>query len=193
MTIAAPVFGSKGHLGIDRVHGLIRTSRQPSGCGPVGMDDPPTGGSWTVTHAAAHDSGQLGNLLDSATTANGVPRPSPDGRRFADGSIAYCDRWADTAYRLAANPELLARRDRVGHLQRKKPCGKPMPRHVARGTTRRGKVRAAVEHVFAAQKRRLGLIIRTVGITRARAKIGLANLAYNLIRFARLRGRAAPA
>ena len=148
-----PVFGYKSHLGIDRKHGLIRT--------------------WTVTHAAAHDGGQLGSLLDPTNTASGV--------------------WGDTAYRSAANLELLARRGRVGHLQRKKPRNKPMPRHVARGNARHGKVRAAVEHVFAAQKRRLGLIIRTIGIARAKAKIGLANLAYNLTRFAWLEGRAAPA
>lgn len=151
--IAVPVFGYKSHLGIDRAHGLIRT--------------------WTVTHAAAHDGGQLGALLDPANTASGV--------------------WADTAYRSAANLGLLARRGRVGHLQRKKPRGRPMPRHVARGNARRGKVRAAVEHVFAAQKRRLGLVIRTIGIARAKAKIGLANLAYNFARFAWLQGRAAPA
>jgi IS5 family transposase len=151
--IAVPVFGYKSHLGIDRAHGLIRT--------------------WTVTHAAAHDGGQLGALLDPDNTASGV--------------------WADTAYRSAANLELLADRGRVGHLQRKRPRGKPMPRHVARGNATRGRVRAAVEHVFAAQKRRLGLIVRTVGIARARAKIGLANLAYNITRFAWLEARALPA
>jgi IS5 family transposase len=101
--------------------------------------------------------------------------------------------WADTAYRSAANLELLARHGCVSHLQRKKPRGKPMPAHVARGNARRGKVAAAVEHVFAAQKRRLGLIIRTVGIARAKAKIGLANLAYNITRFAWLEARALPA
>lgn len=153
VAIAVPVFGYKSHLGIDRRHGLIRT--------------------WTVTHAAAHDGGQLGAILDPANTASGV--------------------WADTAYRSAKNLELLARRGNVGHLQRKKPRGRPMPRHVARGNARRGKVRAAVEHVFAAQKRRLGLLIRTVGIARAKAKIGLANLAYNLTRFAWLEARSLPA
>ena len=153
VAIAVPVFGYKSHLGIDRAHGLIRT--------------------WTVTHAAAHEGGQLGALLDPDNTASGV--------------------WADTAYRSAANLDLLARRGRVGHLQRKKPRDKPMPRHVARGNATRGKVRAAVEHVFAAQKRRLHLFIRTVGIARARAKIGLANLAYNLTRFAWLQGRGVPA
>jgi transposase, IS5 family len=153
IAIAVPVFGYKNHVGIDRAHGLIRT--------------------WSVTHAAAHDGGQLGALLDPANTASGV--------------------WADTAYRSAANLELLARRGRVAHLQRKKPRGRPMPRHVARGNAKRGKVRAAVEHVFAAQKRRLGLVIRTVGAARARAKIGLANLAYNLTRLAWLEARTLPA
>lgn len=38
-----------------------------------------------------------------------------------------------------------------------------MPRHVARGNARRARVRSRVEHVFAAQKRRFDLVIRTVG------------------------------
>ena len=36
-------------------------------------------------------------------------------------------------------------------------------------------IRSHIEHVFAAQKHRLGLVICTIGIIRARAKIGLAN------------------
>jgi IS5 family transposase len=171
--IAVPVFGYKNHVGIDRRHGLIRT--------------------WTVTHAAAHDGGQLGALLDPGNTASGVPPPSADGGRFAAGSIACRDRWADTAYRSAANLALLAKRAMTAHLQRAKPRGKPMPAHIKRGNARRGKVRAAVEHVFAAQKQRLRLIVRTIGLARATAKIGLANLAYNLLRFTWLQGRAAPA
>jgi hypothetical protein len=43
----------------------------------------------------------------------------------------------------------------------------------------RSQVRSAVETVFAAQKHRFGLIVRTIGLARARVKIGLANLAYN--------------
>ena len=44
---------------------------------------------------------------------------------------------------------------------------------------RKSKVRSAVEHVFAHQGQ-MGLIIRTIGLARARVKIGLANLAYRL-------------
>jgi hypothetical protein len=35
-------------------------------------------------------------------------------------------------------------------------------------------VRAAVEHVFAGQKHRMGLIVRTIGMARTRSKTGMA-------------------
>jgi hypothetical protein len=45
------------------------------------------------------------------------------------------------------------------------------------------KVRARVEHVFGAQQTWPGgRIVRTIGIVRAKAKIGLQNLAYNIRR-----------
>ena len=57
-----------------------------------------------------------------------------------------------------------------------------MPRHIARGNVRRTRIRSRVEHVFAAQKRRFDLVIRTIGKARATAKLALANLAYNFSR-----------
>ena len=66
-----------------------------------------------------------------------------------------------------------------------------MPANIARGNATRARVRSRVEHVFAAQKCRLGLVVRTIGIVRARVKIGLANLAYNLTRLAWLNRRTA--
>ena len=68
-----------------------------------------------------------------------------------------------------------------------------MPPHVRRGNATRGKVRAAVEHVFGCQKQRLRLVVRKVGLARAKTKLGLANLAYNLLRFVWLEGRGVPA
>jgi len=64
---------------------------------------------------------------------------------------------------------------------------------LARDNAPRARVRSRVEHVFAAQKCRLGLIVRTIRMARARVKIGMANLAYNFTRLARLNGRTAPA
>jgi transposase, IS5 family len=128
---------------------------------------------YRITHAAAYDGAQLGAVLDRDNSASEV--------------------WADTADRSAANLVLLEGRGLRPQFQRKKPRGKPMPAHITRGNARRARVRSRVEHVFAAQKCRLGLIVRTVGMIRARVKIGLANLAYNFTRLAWLQGRPAPA
>jgi hypothetical protein len=101
--------------------------------------------------------------------------------------------WADTAYRSATNLALLERRGLVPQFQRAKPRGKPMLAHIRRGNATRAKVRARVEHVFAAQKRRLHLVIRTIGLARATTKITLANLAYNMRRLMWIEGRTLPA
>jgi len=50
--LAAPSFGYKNHIGIDRGHGLIR--------------------GWTATHAAAHDGARLEEVLDAGNTASAV-------------------------------------------------------------------------------------------------------------------------
>jgi IS5 family transposase len=129
--------------------------------------------SFAVTDAARHDGRQLGRLLDPDNTASAV--------------------WADSAYRSAANLALLARRGLMPHLQRAKPRGKPMPPHLVRGNASRARVRVAIEHVFAAQKCRLGLVIRSVGLARATARLGLANLVTNMRRLVWFAMRAAPA
>lgn len=105
-----------------------------------------------------------------------------DGRMLRDvvtNDNTASDVWADTAYRSQANEKWLKAQGRVSRIHRKKPRGKPMPDHVRRGNATKSKVRARVEHVFAQQKVKMGLFIRTIGIKRAEAKITLANLAYN--------------
>jgi IS5 family transposase len=51
--------------------------------------------------------------------------------------------------------------------------------------------RSRVEQVFAEQKDRMDLFIRTIGLPRAATKIGLASLIYNLKRLVFLRRSAA--
>src|SRR5215207_3177125 len=128
---------------------------------------------WTVTDAARHDGALLPALIDRTNTASDV--------------------WADTSYRSHANERHLADNGLRSRLHRKKPTGKPMPRHMARANGREAKGRAAVEHVFAHEKGPMGLVVRTIGLARARVKIGLANLVYNMRRTIWLTGRLAPA
>jgi IS5 family transposase len=90
--------------------------------------------------------------------------------------------WADTAYRSKANEEFLAKNGFVSRIHRKKPPGKPMPETTRRANAIKSKVRSGVEHVFAAQKDKMDLFIRTIGLARAAVKIGMANLVYNIRR-----------
>ncbi|MEQ1930915.1 MAG: transposase, partial [Parvularculaceae bacterium] len=77
----------------------------------------------------------------------------------------------------------LARHGLVSHIHRRKPKGRPMPENIRRGNATKSKVRSLVEHVFADQKHRMAIKVRTIGLARARIKIGLANIAYNMRRF----------
>jgi IS5 family transposase len=128
---------------------------------------------WTATNAAAHDGARLEDVLDRSNTASDV--------------------WADTAYRSAKNEEMLTGRGLVSRIHRKKPKGKPMPERTRIANGQKSKVRSAVEHVFAHQKCLMGLVVRTIGLARARVKIGLANLAYNMRRLVWLRAKYAAA
>ena len=98
--------------------------------------------------------------------------------------------WADTAYRSKRNEKMLARQGKRSQIHFRKPRGKPMPATLAKANAARSAVRSAVEHVFAHQKGLMALSVRTIGIARAEAKIGMANLAYNMRRFLWLEGRA---
>ena len=67
-------------------------------------------------------------------------------------------------------------------VHRKKPAGRPMAKATARANARKSAVRARIEHVFAYQKNRLGLFIRTIGLARAESKLIAVNLGYNFDR-----------
>jgi IS5 family transposase len=119
---------------------------------------------WSTTDAAAYEGARLREgLLDKTNTAGTV--------------------WADTAYRSKVNEAFLEANGFVSRVHRKKPPGRPMSPTTRRANSLKSKVRSHVEHVFAVQKHKMGLFVRTVGITRATAKIGMANLVYNMRRF----------
>jgi IS5 family transposase len=118
---------------------------------------------WDATDAAAYEGARLREgLLDKTNTASAV--------------------WADTAYRSKANEAFLERNGFVSRIHRKKPPRRRMPETTRRANALKSKVRSGVEHVFAVQKDKMDLFIRTIGIARARLKIGMANLVYNFRR-----------
>ena len=116
----------------------------------------------TVTSAADADGRQLKHVLRKDNTASDV--------------------WADSAYRSQSNEKWLASNMLTSQIHRRKPAGKPMPMVTSRANAKKSSIRARVEHVFAHQKNRYGLFIRTIGLARAETKLTLANLAYNFDR-----------
>ena len=92
------------------------------------------------------------------------------------------DVWADSAYRSTKNEKWLAQNMLVSRIHWRKPANKPMPEATSRANAKKSAIRACVEHVFAHQKNRYGLFIRTIGLARAETKLTLANLAYNFDR-----------
>src|SRR4029450_1454886 len=120
---------------------------------------------YTVTNAAVHDSQTLDDLLDPHNTAS--------------------DGWADTAYRSKESEKRLAEKGLRSRIHRRASKGKPLSQRAQEANRRRSKVRSRVEHVFTHQHTSMGgKIVRTIGLVRAKAKIGLVNLVDNISRLA---------
>lgn len=118
---------------------------------------------WLTTDAATYEGARLReDLLDKTNTARSA--------------------WADTAYSSAASEAFMDKHGFISRVRRKRPKGRAMPESMRRTSNKKSKVRSKVEHVFAGQKNRMGLFIRTIGIAPATMKIGLASIFYNMKR-----------
>lgn len=100
---------------------------------------------------------------------------------------------ADTAYRSRRHEAFLERNVLTSKVHFRRPPARPMSAARSKANAARSRVRARVEHVFATQKERMGLFVRTIGLAWATTKIGMANLAYNMRRPVWLEARSAPA
>jgi transposase, IS5 family len=127
---------------------------------------------YEVTDAAVHDSQVLDELLNNGNTSAEV--------------------FADSAYR---SDEIEARLKAAGfksRIHRRAWRNHPLSQAQERTNRNKSRIRARIEHVFGAQQTAPGgRVVRTIGIVRARAKIGLQNLAYNIRRLIALERRAA--
>ena len=122
---------------------------------------------YRVTDAAVHDSQVVEDILDPDNTASDV--------------------WADSAYRSAEIEAKLEDKGLKSRIHRKGHRDKPLSEREKRGNKTRSRVRARVEHVFGAQSNDMGgTLVRGIGLVRARARIGLKNLAYNMRRLVQL-------
>jgi IS5 family transposase len=134
-----------------------------------------------VSDAAVHDSQAVDHLLMQGNTGSGV--------------------WADSAYRSEEMEAKLRDGKLKSHIHRKgnrpsracksmhcRAVGKPLTDQAKGSNRTKSTVRVRVEHVFGAQANDMGgTLVRTIGLVRAKAKIGMKNLAYNMRRLCQLR------
>ena len=127
---------------------------------------------WDATDAAVHDSQKLDDVLDLSNTGKGV--------------------WADSAYRSVQIEAGLKAKGLQSRIHRRAARNRPLSERQKSANTTRSRVRARVEHVFGHQQNSMGgKIVRTIGIVRARFKIGMMNLGYNIRRLVQLERMAA--
>ena len=125
---------------------------------------------YAVTDAAVHDSRKLNGLLHRGNTSKDV--------------------FGDSAYRSAATEATLKARGFRSRIHVRAARGHPLSKAKAAANRAKSRIRARIEHVFGAQETAPGgRIVRTIGIVRARLKIGLRNLTYNVRRLATLERR----
>jgi len=116
---------------------------------------------YEVTDASVHDSQKLDGLLNKGNTSAEV---------FADS--AYRSTEIEAQLRASGYKSRIHRRGRRNH---------PLSSAQERANHAKSRIRARIEHVFGAQQSAPGgRTVRTIGRLRARAKIGLQNLAYNI-------------
>ena len=114
-----------------------------------------------------HDSQKLDDILDASNTGKQI--------------------WADSAYRSAEIEARLREKGYKSRICRRAARNRPLSEREEAANTTRAKVRARVEHVFGHQQNSMGgKIVRTIGMVRARFKIGMMNLAYNMRRLVQL-------
>src|SRR5271170_5684744 len=127
---------------------------------------------YDVTDASVHDSQKFDGLLNQANTSSDV--------------------YADSAYRSAETEAKLSLRGLRSRVHHRANRNHPLSQAQENANRRKSRIRARIEHVFGAQQNSPGgRIVRTIGIARAKAKIGLQNLAYNIRRLVTLERMAA--
>lgn len=123
---------------------------------------------YVVTDASVHDSQVIGELLDE----------KDKGEEF----------YADSAYTGEKAENIYKEKEVINLVHEKGYKNKPLNGAQKANNKEKSKVRARVEHIFGFIENSMnGSFIRTIGMERAKAKIGLMNIVYNICRCTQLK------
>ena len=121
---------------------------------------------YVVSDASVHDSQVFEGLLDDQFGAKGKKRAI----------------YADSAYRSKEQEAKLEESNIPSRVCEKGARNRPLTKEQKAANKEKSKIRSRIEHIFGAQAQMGGHIVRTIGMVRARIKIGLMNLTYNMKR-----------
>ena len=123
---------------------------------------------YTVTDASVHDSQAMEQLLTEKD----------------EGQPLY----ADSAYTGEDQETVYKKKKVINKINEKGYRNKPLTEEQKANNKEKSRTRARVEHLFGFVETSMhGSIVRTIGIARAKAKIGMINLTYNICRCTQLK------
>ena len=122
---------------------------------------------YRVTAASVHDSVVLSEMLGEGDNGQSLH--------------------ADSAYKSVECDKTLCSMKIENQIHEKGKRGTALTQTQLEHNRQKSKIRALVEHVFGFMENSMnGIFMRCIGIKRARCNIGLANLIYNICRYAQL-------
>lgn len=123
---------------------------------------------YKVTDASVHDSQPVEDLLTETDKGNPL--------------------YADSAYTGEAQEKIYKKKKVVNKVHEKGYRNKPLTEEQKANNKEKSKTRVRVEHIFGFVENSMhGSFVRTIGIARAKAKIGMMNLTYNICRCVQLK------
>ena len=149
-------YGYKDHINIDAKHKIIR--------------------DYEVTPANKHDSQVFEDIVSA-------PELEVEGEN-AVPTVQTNEVYADSAYYSEQIRLFLASKGLSPKICSKGVRNKELSEEEKKDNRERSKTRCRVEHVFAAiYQKAHDVVLRGIGIVRAKSKIGLRNLSYNMMRY----------
>ncbi len=125
---------------------------------------------YVVSDASVHDSQPLADLLNEKDKNQEL--------------------YADSAYTGENQEKVIIEKEMKNRVHEKGYKNKPLTKEQISSNTEKSRTRVRVEHIFGFIENSMnGSIIRTIGIVRAEAKIGMMNLVYNINRCVQLKKR----
>lgn len=98
--------------------------------------------------------------------------------------------YADSAYGGEEQQKVYKKKDIDNQVHEKGYRNKPLTEKQKTDNREKSRIRARVEHVFGFVENSMnGSIVRTIGMVRAQAKIGMMNLKYNISRCAQFKNQ----